>query len=387
MSCAAEQGSLGRPASGPAAVQGLRRKRLCIVAPGHWSHVMGGAQYQTLLLVQALAATGRFDISYIARYARRGYRADDHQLVTVENPWNRTRSHALDAPQVLRALREIAPDVIYHRGSTAYSGVAAYYARRAGIHSVWHIASTADVEPFPVRLARDLPLRYLDRKVFEYCLRHPGTVVAQTQDQARLLQENFGTQADAVIYNFHPLPEERIAKADPAEVVWVGNLKPLKQPEHFIRAAASLRDRTDARFIMVGALQGSGRWQRSILSAIRETANLSYRGGCTQEEVNQLLARAAVLVNTSTYEGFSNTFVQAWMRRVPVVSLNVNPDGLLSSGRLGAFSGTPERLAEDILRLVTDRRLRESIGDTAWQHALDNHSLANTGRLISLLDP
>jgi glycosyltransferase involved in cell wall biosynthesis len=361
-------------------------KRLCIVAPGHWSHVMGGAQYQTLLLVQALAATGRFEVSYIAKFAKPDFRAGDHRLVKIDNNWNRTRSHALDGLQVLRALREVRPDVIYHRGSTAYSGVAAYYARRAGIRSVWHIASTVDVEPFQPSWSRDLPLRYLDRKVFEYCLRHPGSVIAQTRDQARSLRENFGREADVVIYNFHPLPERPSVKVEPAEVLWVGNLKPLKQPEHFIRAAAELRDRTNARFIMVGAMQGSGRWQRRILSAIRDVPNLTYRGGLPQEEVNRLLDGAAILVNTSIYEGFSNTFVQAWMRRVPVVSLNVNPDDLLSDGSLGAVSGDPRRLAADILRLLTDVPLRESIGERAYRHALDNHSLNNIQRLVSVLD-
>ncbi len=63
-------------------------------------------------------------------------------------------------------------------------------------------------------------------------------------------------------------------------------------------------------------------------------------GAISQQEVNAELANAHVLVNTSLYEGFPNTFIQAWMRRTVVVSLNVNPDGIFdeTAGRVSCWN-------------------------------------------------
>lgn len=364
----------------------IRRNKICIVAPGHWLHVMGGAQYQTQLLVRALAATGRWDISYIARNTGDGPDPDDHRLIRIRNRCNKSGAPYCDAVHVFHALKAEAPDVIYLRGSSAYAGPAAWYARKTGARILWHVASDADVTPFRLRLTKHAIRNFIDRQLFEYSLLHTNVIVTQTMDQARLLEQHHGLRHTAIVRNFHPLPKDSIRKSLQAEVVWVGNLKPLKQPEVFLRLAAALKEQTDARFVMIGGTQGSARWLTSVMQAIESTPNVSYRGASTQEEVNHVLARAAVLVNTSTHEGFSNTFIQAWMRRTPVVSLTVNPDGLLSSGQLGLHSGNEAQLANDVLRLLRDRNLRDRMGIAAQTYALANHSLDNVNQLVALID-
>jgi hypothetical protein len=69
----------------------------------------------------------------------------------------------------------------------------------------------------------------------------------------------------------------------------------------------------------------------SLLSQIRRMENLDLLGEVPLEEVNAQLAAGHLFVNTSKTEGFPNTFIQAWMRRVPTLSLDVDPDGILRS--------------------------------------------------------
>jgi glycosyltransferase involved in cell wall biosynthesis len=128
-----------------------------------------------------------------------------------------------------------------------------------------------------------------------------------------------------------------------------------------------------------------GDWTRRQLEEIAATPNLEYRGAQRQSDVNDLLEHTDLLVNTSDYEGFSNTFIQAWMRRVPVVSLIVDPDRLLSRGGLGAVTGNEDALHDGVTALLGDPDRCAAIGARARRYALEHHAESNIETLARLL--
>lgn len=348
---------------------------------------MGGAQYQVQLLIDALEAAGRFDVFYLARNYDPTYTAGNHKIVGVGETWNRiNKGFFLDFRKILHELDKIKADVIYQRVASAYTGIGAYYARKRGSRLIWHISSDSDVTPLRFGVTRDIISRYVDKKFLEYGLRNAHEIVAQTREQAAMLERNYGRAPSAIVGNYHPLPTEPIRKAEPVEVVWIGNLKPIKQPQVFLRLATDLQSSLTARFTVMGAMQGSPRWQKSLREQMNRTSNLDYRGACSQEEVNSVLARAGLLVNTSRWEGFSNTFIQAWMRQVPVVSMNANPNGLLSEGKMGLVCRSYDQLRSAVNRLVRETDLRSEMGKYAQNYAFENHSVKNIDQLIALID-
>ena len=60
-----------------------------------------------------------------------------------------------------------------------------------------------------------------------------------------------------------------------------------------------------------------------------------------------------MFVNTSETEGFPNTFLQAWIRGVPVISF-FDPDNVIRREGLGHAVGNLEEMASTAQRLATD---------------------------------
>src|SRR4029078_3484808 len=293
----------------------------------------------------------------------------------------------IDAIPLYRALHAIRPDVIYQRIGCGYAGIAAHYARRNQARMIWHVASDADVSPGTAAFSgRNSVQHYMEKGCITYAIRHADGIIVQTEHQAADLARHYGRKADAFVRNFHPEPTETINKDGPLSVVWVANLKALKQPEVFIRLAARLDDLVGVRFIIVGAMQGPKVWREQLMQAIQSVTNVDYLGAKTQREVNELLARAHVLVNTSITEGYPNTFIQAWQRGVPVISLSVNPDGVLDRQGIGIHAGSEQRLEEAVRRLLGDTALRNEYAARAREYASRRHSLRNTDALIRLIE-
>ena len=368
----------------------IGRPRLCVVTPVHWKTFMGGAQYQIKCMLDHLRVLDRYDISYVARRVPDVTEIDGYQLHRIGRGGRMPRfGYASDAPSLSCILRDLQPDVIYQRVGCAYTGIAAYYAQRSGARLVWHASSDADLDR-KVRLAETNFIRNrLESSALSYGIRHANRIVVQTSQQARLLGEYYSRTPDAIIANFHPLPEERRAPDIPLRIVWIANFKRLKQPEVFLRLAHSLRALEQVRFVMIGAPasgDGEAEWNDALKLQIASLPNLTHLGQLNQAEVNEQLIGAYAFVNTSVYEGFPNTFIQAWLREVPVISLAVNPDGILDQASVGIHAKTEQGLIEAVRLIVEDRAMHDRLARNAGEHAREHHSMKNAQRLVQLFD-
>ena len=123
----------------------------------------------------------------------------------------------------------------------------------------------------------------------------------------------------------HPLPPTR--GVPKSYVLWVGRGHPLKRPEMFLDLAARLPHH---RFAMVVAHENA---HLDLLQRVKARAlmlnNLDLYEDVPWRQIDNYFAGARVFVNTSTYEGFPNTFVQAALHRVRAVcSRATDPDPL-----------------------------------------------------------
>jgi len=363
-------------------------KKLCVLLPMHWSGATGGAEIQARMLTEEVVRRKAFEVHYVARNVAPDYRPQGYMIHRVPPRRAVAGTFILEAPSVLKTLEHIRPDVIYQRVASAYTGVGAYYARHHGARMLWHVANDRDLMPQVWRWSLRAPFEIVNRHMIDYGARHATTVVVQNREQAALLAGRYG-RTDAIrIPNFHRAPDAFGPRpAHPFLICWIANLKPHKRPEVFLELARQFSDRSDLRFVMIGAQQMHGRSWLDFQSRLAATPNVEYLGPRTPDEVEALLERAAVFVNTSEIEGFANTFIQAWLRKVAVVSFEVNPDGLFDDDRYGLHARRdPARLRAALERLIGDAALREDLTERAADFARREYSRSNLERLIELLD-
>jgi glycosyltransferase involved in cell wall biosynthesis len=252
---------------------------------------------------------------------------------------------------------------------------------------VFHAASEPDTDGrwFRKQLSANTPLDLLEVAAGNWGLRRAAHVIVQSEMQGTLLQRSFGREPSAVIPNSQPLPRDLPKKlAEGLRVLWVSNIKEVKRPDLFLDLAEQFHHRDDIEFWMVGR-PGSHRSIKPIMDAIRRSPRIRYFGELPIDRVNELMAQADVFVNTSSFEGFPNTFIQAWSRGAIVTSLAVEVDGGLEARGIGYCTRSMPRLAEVISRLADSPDLRREISERAFAHVWQEHSGANLQRLADFV--
>lgn len=366
----------------------VEKKKLCIVTPSHWAAVFGGSEQQIMHLLASPIVKSKFFISYVAYSVNEEYVPDEYSIIKLKRSFSGKKAATIASSiNLFCTLKSLRPDVIYQRVGCAYTGVSAFYAKKYGCKMVWHISSDANVS-----LLQDVNNggispgieQRLEKRLLEFGVRNAARIIAQTYRQSLLLERNYGRKANIVIPNYQPTPSQIIDKSSKkVRILWVSNIKPMKQPEIFINLAKEY-SKEGVEFIMIGRI-GDSAWSQSILKKINELPSIQYLGERSQEEVNELLASAHILINTSSYEGFPNTFIQAWMREVPVISLHVDPDDVLETERIGYHAQTYENMLNIVAELAANSDLRHEMGVRARRYAEKNHSMANRDAIVAEL--
>ena len=153
--------------------------------------------------------------------------------------------------------------------------------------------------------------------------------VAQNEYQKSLLAEHYNKKNIIVIPNIWKQQMQQ-KKEKEFDAIWVANFRELKRPEWFLQLA---KDFSLYKFAMVGGPLDKQYYDK-IENQTKTIKNLTFFGKKTLDEVNDLFSMSKCLICTSIFEGFPNTFLQAWANGIPIIS-TVDPSDILKREELG----------------------------------------------------
>jgi len=339
---------------------------------------MGGSEYQTMLIAEGLADLGH-DVAYLATDASQEREFSAGKFRVMEIPGWRSVDWKPHQVLVTQALRHTHPDICYVR---VFEGLASIvpWCKQAGVRVVSVSASAKTASPFllgyhPTEALTNLHSLEAFRHLRSFVsIRSSDAHVCNTRALERQIRRWFPLKRIRMVYNGSPVPPwEGMRFESSGQIIWVNNLKRWKRPEVFVELARRL---PQFEFVMIGAISAGRRYTRQLLSLLEGApANLHYLGPLPIAQVNAMIRDSDLLLYTSLpVEGFGNSFLQAWFRGVPTLSLSFDLDGILEREGIGRCAADFGQLVGDVEELMVDDSLRREMGLRARQYAVRYHT-------------
>jgi len=271
---------------------------------------------------------------------------------------------------LVKAMRKANAEVYYQNCGECVTGQVAVWCWKNKRGFIFNAASEADCDS-------SLPeLKYWkDRVLYRMGLHRASRVIVQTQTQKEMMRRNFSV--DTVVLPMpcqgaQPMFERGRDKPSSNRILWVGRVCPVKRPDRLVEVA---RISPHFHFDLVGPHYPDALSTLAVRDACL-LSNISVHGQLDREEVSRLYREAACLILTSDYEGFPNTFLEAWSHALPIVS-TFDPDGMITSRHLGLVANDAATLANALQSLLGSDERYARFSANALAYFIENHNMEN----------
>jgi glycosyltransferase involved in cell wall biosynthesis len=240
-------------------------------------------------------------------------------------------------PSMLAGARAFRPDAILQSCASVHTGILAYVARRLRVPFAYRVASDSEVDGRIKNV-----LKPYENFAYRRGVTASDLVVCQNGYQVEQVERTWPEKSVLHLQNALQIPSGLPAPRSRAErsyIAWLGVFRKEKNLPLLARVAKSLPDQ---QFRVAGMADAGA--DSAILAAIGELQslpNVSLVGYLRRHAIEDFLGRATALLCTSHFEGFSNTFLEAFAAGTPVVTRKeVDPDGIVERLALGAAASS-----------------------------------------------
>ncbi|MDL0138936.1 glycosyltransferase family 4 protein [Halobacterium salinarum] len=330
----------------------------------------GGAERQQYLLANELRKFG-FNIGFITASGNDQLRSDGKFEVWESCPVKAgfSISFVVEFLKFLHSLYVTDADYYYVRGLPRIAVVTNLVLSLLNRSLVYCIANESNINQ------KYLYSHYSKPFLWAYFwMLSSATIVSQTESQAKSLREDYGVDSVTIPNGCEITPEVEFESSSKSlHVLWVGRIqREQKRPDRLLDIAEEL---PDVSFELIGPLDGEDAYCDRIVSRANSLENVVYSGFVDPDDIYSKYVEADLLLNTSDYEGFPNTFLEAWQSKALVVSMYYSFDNKLKKFKFGHQAPGIKKTKEEIAKLA-NKNLSESKG-RAREYVINNYSISN----------
>ncbi|KKK81418.1 hypothetical protein LCGC14_2813630, partial [marine sediment metagenome] len=235
-------------------------------------------------------------------------------------------------------------------------------------------------------------------KFYKYGLNNATIIIAQNNDQIFEL-EKFKKRKirniKLIKSGYNIIKKDNIEKKN---ILWVSRAIEWKRAEIFLKLAQKMPNKD---FIIICNKANNKIYWKTISDNAFKIRNLKFLSFIPFHKIDSYFQEAKIFINTSIYgyfkeakifintsiyEGFPNTFIQAFKNKTPVISLNVNPDEILTKNKIGIFCHDDLKKMEfSINQFFENQELYDSYSKNAFSYVKNNHDIKHISKKWLLL--
>ena len=341
----------------------------------------GGSAVQTVIWMQALKELGH-DIL-------QGKLQNDTRELMKEFSWvsiyplyhpkkNRKRfswyTHRL--PSIFKTLKNSQCDVLYESIPQWYSIYLGIFCK---ILKIKHVIRVANDNMMDERIL--LQQSKLNRFFIFLGLRISDNILVQNDYQYQSLKKRFPKKNILKIFNPIVLNKDLMKNKSEMKgyIAWAANFRYQKNLKMLYEIAAIL---PEENFKIAGSPKFPLDNETSeFYEKLQKLSNVKFVGNLSRLEIFDFYSKAKFLLNTSRYEGFSNTFLESLLVGTPILTTSeVNPDRIIEKFNIGYLYQNAEDLKKTINAISNDEYLLKT--DNCIKYLKNNHDHLILGKII-----
>lgn len=261
-----------------------------------------------------------------------------------------------------RDIHRIKPSLVIIRGANASLPILTRVCKTENAKLIMFGASDSDFVP-----GHEILTNKVNKYLFHKGLYRTNYFVVQNNYQQKTLFENY--KKDSLLMPNIWLSQNQIeTNKDVYDAIWVSNLRRLKRAEWFVELARSCPNQ---HFAIVGGVNNF-EYYNEIKELCTSVPNIDFLGAQPFGSVNSLMSRSRILICTSEFEGFPNTFLQAWAQSLPIIT-TVDPNGVFQTHQIGIVIHNVDELKLAFTKLIEDQSLYLEYKKNAELYFRNNH--------------
>ena len=313
---------------------------------------LGGGELQIALLARTLAGLGH-EVVVVDLDIREGFRTPDGIMVYPVKGYKsgikmlRTFTHRL--PGLYSTFVDLKADIYYCR-IREYRHILVYMAaRKINAKFVLALASDLDILSIAKRWKHFYSSNIKDlwgvlngligEIVYPFLLRRADMILVQHKGQKEILRKK-GINS-VMLPNMIDMAYMNIEPANcNGSFIYVGSLDKRKGFGKFYE----LVERTSGYIFKVLG-RPRDKTGNDYYEKLKAFKNVELKGRLSHDETIKEISASRALISTSPMEGFPNIFIEAWACGIPVLSLYVDPGGVIEREELGIVAdGNMEKM-------------------------------------------